>query len=299
MKMMKPAKLNLVEQGSEYRVHPAAAIFPMMPDPELAELAADIKRKGLLHSIIMGRDENGEYVVDGRNRLKACAMAGVAPHFKYLDEDADPRGIVASANIARRNMKQGQLAMAMAMIYPEPDRPGRGNKGKSEEGSGFSQKRLAQARQVLAHSKAWAREVLLDHMGLDEALEKVREDKMRVETIEAKRDRLAEEAPDLAALVNEDRLTVPAAWAALEQRKRETERKALEEKEARENRAQSLLQFLLMADRTPENPEMDFELIVGKGSTVSLGRLDAAIKYLTNCREAIAKMEHSVHKQAA
>jgi hypothetical protein len=36
------------------------------------------------------------------------------------------------------------------MLYPEPDKRGRGNKGKAEETSDFSQKRLAQARAILA-----------------------------------------------------------------------------------------------------------------------------------------------------
>jgi hypothetical protein len=53
-----------------------------------------------------------------------------------------------------------QRAMALAMIYPEPDKPGRGKKGKAEESSGFSQKRLQQARIVLRHSPDLADRVL-------------------------------------------------------------------------------------------------------------------------------------------
>lgn len=291
MKLPKPNKIKLEPGGTEFRVHPAAAIFPMMPEAELQELADDIKRKGLLHPIIMGRDEHGEYIVDGRNRLKACAIAGVEPKFVYLLNGEDPRGVVASANVARRNMKQGQLAMAVAMIYPEPDKPGRGNKGKSEEASGFSQKRLQQARQVLAYSKAWAHEVLVDRMGLDEALDRVREDRMRNETLEAKRERLLEEAPDLSAMINDDRFTIAQAWAAFEQRKREKERQELEEKEVRERGAQSLLQFLIWADRPHDRADLDFEFLAKRGEKVSPQRLDAAIQYLSAWRDAIVKME--------
>jgi hypothetical protein len=50
-------------------------------------------------------------------------------------------------------MTKGQQAMALAMIYPEADKRGRGNKGKAELNSDFSQKRLSQARTVLRHSR--------------------------------------------------------------------------------------------------------------------------------------------------
>ncbi len=49
--------------------------------------------------------------------------------------------------------RKGQQAMALAMIYPEPEKGGRGKtKERVEETSAvFSQKRLAQARLVLRH----------------------------------------------------------------------------------------------------------------------------------------------------
>jgi ParB-like chromosome segregation protein Spo0J len=55
---------------SELAVH----LFPMLADDELEELAADIK--GLLQRIVL--DAEGR-VLDGRNRLAACEIAGVEP----------------------------------------------------------------------------------------------------------------------------------------------------------------------------------------------------------------------------
>jgi len=40
----------------------------------------------------------------------------------------------------------GQRAMAVAILYPEPEKGGRGKKEKAPETCGFSRQRLSQAR---------------------------------------------------------------------------------------------------------------------------------------------------------
>jgi hypothetical protein len=50
--------------------------------------------------------------------------------------------------------------MAVAMIYPEPDVPGRGRKGKASATDGFSSTRLKLARSVMRFSPDLARRVL-------------------------------------------------------------------------------------------------------------------------------------------
>jgi ParB-like chromosome segregation protein Spo0J len=57
-------------------VHPIADLFPMMTDEELANLAADIKANGLIHPVVL--DKNG-VLLDGRNRDRACQIAGIEP----------------------------------------------------------------------------------------------------------------------------------------------------------------------------------------------------------------------------
>jgi hypothetical protein len=56
--------------------------------------------------------------------------------------------------LARRNLTKGQQAMALAMIYPDPEKGGRGNKKErvAESAALFSATRLKQARSVLRHS---------------------------------------------------------------------------------------------------------------------------------------------------
>lgn len=47
----------------------------MIPDDEMQELAADIEENGLIHPIVI----KGNVLIDGRNRLAACKIAGVNP----------------------------------------------------------------------------------------------------------------------------------------------------------------------------------------------------------------------------
>jgi hypothetical protein len=196
-------------------VHPLAALFPMMTDDELADLAADIKANGLLHSIVI--DDDGK-LMDGRNRLRGCEIAGVDPTFEQLN-GRDAAAFIVSANLARRNLNKGQQAIALAMIYPEPEKGGRGNKAKNLLGTeGFSAARLSQARSVLRHSRALAEDVLATRKSLDAALKKVEEDREASASIEATMDELRKSAPDLADLVAEERLALGEAYSALKKR---------------------------------------------------------------------------------
>ena len=84
--------------------HPACSAFPEMPDAELNELAADIKANGLLSLILRWRGQ----ILDGRNRLRACEIAGVEPKFKDVDDklkdDAAVWSTVYSLNLHRRHL---------------------------------------------------------------------------------------------------------------------------------------------------------------------------------------------------
>ncbi len=53
---------------SELAVHPVAALFPMLSDDELDELAADIKANGLRFPIV--HDKEGKTLIDGHNRVE-------------------------------------------------------------------------------------------------------------------------------------------------------------------------------------------------------------------------------------
>src|SRR5258708_25919801 len=82
----------------------------MLTEDELADMAADIKERGLLHPIVL--DHEGG-ILDGRNRYAACKLAGYEPLFETYTRD-DPAGYALAVNIARRHLTKGQQAAVIA-----------------------------------------------------------------------------------------------------------------------------------------------------------------------------------------
>ena len=95
----------------EDTIHPAAEVFPMFSEDELNDLAADIKKNGQTSPIQVC---NG-VVIDGRNRLAACKIAGVQPVMEEVSVD-NPFAYVVSANIKRRHMTTQQRAAIAAEL---------------------------------------------------------------------------------------------------------------------------------------------------------------------------------------
>lgn len=205
---------------SDLEVHPVADLFPMLADDELAELAADIKARGQLQPIVLDADGR---IIDGRNRLAACELAGVEPEFSTYDGD-DPGGYALAVNIARRHLTKGQQAMVAA-------KAGRVLKQNTVRAAAADQKvsaaRLSYAGTVLEFATELADAVITGAMGLDKAYEVARERKTAADSTEAQLARLRAEDPELADKVVEGELTLPGAWA---------ERKARAEEEQRRRR---------------------------------------------------------------
>ena len=93
-------------------IHPAADAFPLMSPSELQELADDIKANGLACAIM--RDKDGT-ILDGRNRLAACEIAGVEPRFEKYSGD-NPVGFIISANLRRRHLSESQRALVASKL---------------------------------------------------------------------------------------------------------------------------------------------------------------------------------------
>jgi predicted RNA methylase len=95
------------------KIHPAAEIFPMLSDEELDSLAVDIKAQGLLHPLVMYKG----VLLDGRNRLAACKIAGVEPKFTQYEGES-PVSFVIGVNIQRRQLNEGQRMIIGMQIKP-------------------------------------------------------------------------------------------------------------------------------------------------------------------------------------
>ena len=113
--------------------HPACLLFPPMSQEELRELADDIKERGLLNPIVLIKNQ----ILDGRNRLAACELAGVEPRFVQWDGKGSPTEWVISQNLFRRHLTSSQRAVVAVHTLPllekeakqrQRQSPGRGKK---------------------------------------------------------------------------------------------------------------------------------------------------------------------------
>lgn len=92
--------------------HEYAELFPMLGDAELSELAASVKSNGLREPVVLYCGK----VLDGRNRLRACGIAGVEPRFAELPDGQDPLQFVLDHNLHRRHLNESQRAMVGARL---------------------------------------------------------------------------------------------------------------------------------------------------------------------------------------
>lgn len=208
-----------------YRIHPIADVFPMMTEDELRELADDIAANGLLYPIVL--DDQGQ-VIDGRNRLRACELAGVEPQFMRLN-GVDPLTYVLSVNIKRRHLSKGQAAMCAVrghvLARPNASENGAffryGDRKALAANLHVGESRLSLASYVFRYGQDLVDSVISGHLALEAAYEEARRRRASQESKEAQMDRLRTEAPDLADLVTEERLTLVGALAELDERNAE------------------------------------------------------------------------------
>jgi site-specific DNA-methyltransferase (adenine-specific) len=121
----------------DHSFHPACLLFPRLSDDELQALADDIRHNGLLTPIVT---LDGQ-ILDGRNRLAACMIAGVKPRFVEWDGEGSPLAWVVATNLVRRHLTASQRAVVAFDLLPmleaeakdrQRQSPGRGKKVAKE-----------------------------------------------------------------------------------------------------------------------------------------------------------------------
>jgi protein gp37/ParB-like chromosome segregation protein Spo0J len=108
----------VIEFG-KYKVHPIANIFPLVEGEEFEKLVAHIKEHKQREPILLAPD--GVTIVDGRNRFRACKVAGVTARFRMLPKkttEHDIIEIIVGANLRRRDLTVGQKTMIGLEIAP-------------------------------------------------------------------------------------------------------------------------------------------------------------------------------------
>lgn len=201
----------------EYPVHPYADVFPMLNEAELNELADDIADNGLNEPLVLQRIEGVETLIDGRNRRAACAIAGVVPAVRWLDESVDARAYIWSTNGTRRHLTAGQRAMTYALGFPETTN--KGGRGKASTGLTVSREYLSRARAILKYRDLVA-QVMANTCSLNEAHKQATDRDAITESRQEVMSGLRAEASDLADLVDEQRMSLDEALAAARERQR-------------------------------------------------------------------------------
>ncbi|TQF04588.1 plasmid replication/partition related protein [Kitasatospora acidiphila] len=185
----------------------------MLPEHELYDLAQSIKEFGLLLPIVL--DPDG-VLLDGRNRLAACELAGVEPRFT-THTGTDQREYIYLSNVVRRHLSEGQRAMVHAMFLSLSGHSLRTHAKLHD----ISRTRLSLANTVLKYARDLAEKVRDGKLGLDAAADVARQRKAEAEAIQAKHENLRRHAPDLAVQVTEGHLTLDDATQLLSQRQEE------------------------------------------------------------------------------
>lgn len=104
----------MTEKIENLEFHPFAELFPPLGEVELRLLAEDIRQNGLLHPITMFDGK----ILDGRNRYRACNMAGVKPRFVRWTGTGSPLEWVISSNLHRRHLTGSQKAVLALEMLP-------------------------------------------------------------------------------------------------------------------------------------------------------------------------------------
>lgn len=168
-----------------YTVHPLADEFPLIEGDEFAGLVDSIAEHGLFDPIVLSHD--GQTLIDGRNRLRACYEARTDPRFVNLGDNESEVDYIVAHNLARRDLNPGQRAVLALTVLPHKEAEARrrmsagagkvahqcatfGKAAKqAAEVTGSSTRAVQQAKRVQQHAPELLGEVKAGTVTLKEA----------------------------------------------------------------------------------------------------------------------------------
>lgn len=99
----------------KYKIHPVADMFPMLEGRPFNDLEQDIELYGQHDPIVV----DGDTLIDGRNRLRACESLGIEPkvvEWSTLGIKSQVHEWIFSKNIERRHLTDDQrVAITLAV----------------------------------------------------------------------------------------------------------------------------------------------------------------------------------------
>ena len=204
----------------EMEIHPLAEAYRMHTMDEMDELVASISRNGLRDPITL--DQKGR-IIDGRNREKACQIAGVEPRFETFEGDEEAIAEFIHDRNCRRDLTTGQKALAYAILFPE-GRQGERTDIKRKNGDvdfptngEVSSQRISDARAILKYAPGDVEAIKLGDEPFTKIVEKAKAIKRQQEPAESRVSKLGDER--LASLVRSGDLSIEAAEAEVQVRK--------------------------------------------------------------------------------
>ena len=197
-------------------VHPAADLFPMIGDDEFSDLCRSISEHGIEQAIILTHDG---FLLDGRNRLKACMITGQVPVFDTLSDDyaGDYVGYVVRLNIHRRHLTASERAAiaadALELYESEAKERQRLSPGRPEKGEAILphvNDELEQAKQRSARACA-AADALMGASRYEQSRDRAAADFGASGRYVQDAKKIKEQSPEVFEKVRTGELTIPKA----------------------------------------------------------------------------------------
>jgi hypothetical protein len=108
------------ERLGNYTVHPVAAMFPLLQGELYERFKGNIRANGQIEPIIV----QGDVLIDGRNRLRACLDLGIkplieeySPKMDACDRPIDVARYILAKNLERRDLTRDQRVMIAAQVH--------------------------------------------------------------------------------------------------------------------------------------------------------------------------------------